>query len=79
MMIIIIIIIIYLQDSGGDLSRYGLHASLLKPPQPTSRHDLLAWDYLNARTISSARHKNPRRGLENNLKLGLMDVVRQVR
>jgi len=59
-------------------TRYGLHPSLVKPPRPTSRHDLIPWDFLNARTISSVRHKNPKRSLENSLKLGLMDVVRKV-
>ena len=61
------------------ISRYGLHPSLVKPPRAKSRHQVLMWDFLNARTISSARHKNPKRALENNLKLGLTDVVRQVR
>jgi len=59
-------------------SRYGMHPSLMKPPRPQSRHELLMWDFLNARTISSALHTNPKRRLENGLKLGLMDVVRQV-
>lgn len=66
------------QDSDMEKSRYGLHPSLLKPPLAETRNELIAWDFLNARTISSPRHKNPKRALETSLRLGLMDTVRQV-
>jgi len=66
------------QDSDTVTSRYGLHLSLIKPPLAKSRRELLTWDFLNARSISSARHKNPKRSLENDLKLGLTDTVKQV-
>lgn len=63
---------------SGVRSRYGLHPSLVKPPRAASRNDLLRWDYFNRRTISAVGHKNPKHSLENNLKLGVIDVVKQV-
>ena len=64
------------RDEFYSPSRYGLQPSLLKTV-PKFRDEVIEWDFLS-RSIYSARHVNPRRGYEADLKAAVDDVIMQV-
>ena len=64
------------RDEFYSPSRYGLEPSLMKTI-PRFRDEVLIWDFI-AKYGFSAKHFNPRRNLEVDLRTGLDDIVMQV-
>jgi Chondroitin N-acetylgalactosaminyltransferase len=65
------------RDEFFSPNHFGLHPSLLKSFSRVPS-GVLEWEFLSARSIHSSWSSNPKRGHEEDLRIGLDDIIQQV-